>query len=206
MSDFVTKKADAIAALGISKRVFEKRVQPLLTKLKPARPARFLVDEIVQVKATPWLMQRAGGRPSQAWSLRAPRGNRALYYVRFRFEGKDYELSTGERAPEAAEAAASAIYERKTNPPRLDGPGVYAVRAGKFIKVGKSSTNMLRRLFTIQTSQAEEIEVIGIISTNPDDEKRAHAALDCYHVRGEWFEGGLLASDAVEWLCTRGLP
>lgn len=57
-------------------------------------------------------------RPSEGWKLRPPRDACGSYTVRFRWDGTDYEKSTGEREPERAADEAARIYARIISSPK----------------------------------------------------------------------------------------
>ncbi len=57
-------------------------------------------------------------RPSEGWKLRPPRDQCGSYTVRFRWDGQDYERSTGEREPERAAEEAARIYARVVASPK----------------------------------------------------------------------------------------
>lgn len=56
-------------------------------------------------------------RPSQGWKLRPPRDACGSYTVRFRWDGRDREISTGTTDPERAAREAARIYAREVSIP-----------------------------------------------------------------------------------------
>ena len=65
--------------------------------------------------------------------------------------------------------------------------GVYAIKAGDFVKIGKTE-NVNDRLKQIQTGSPIQLEFLGMLSPNPADESSFHNRFKHLHVRGEWFQ------------------
>lgn len=63
---------------------------------------------------------------------------------------------------------------------------VYFVRAGEAIKIG-FSTNTPSRIASLQTSNAEQLELLGSIPGTPEDERELHERFCHFRIRGEWF-------------------
>ena len=68
---------------------------------------------------------------------------------------------------------------------------VYYVTDGTFVKVGYT-TNLAKRLATLQTGNARKLEVLKVIPFSTaleayQCEQRIHKSLSRYNVRGEWF-------------------
>jgi hypothetical protein len=106
----------------------------------------------------------------------------SVYWTRHPFTNK--RVSTGCRTVEAAQAWKLALFGVEA----VDRPGVYAVEAGGFLKVGKTTNSIRRRMRAIQTSQAHHCKLVAIVSFRPQDERAAHEALAKFHVRGEWYQ------------------
>jgi hypothetical protein len=69
---------------------------------------------------------------------------------------------------------------------------VYYVTDGTFVKVGYT-TNLAKRLATLQTGNARKLEVLKVIQFSTaleayKCEQRIHKSLTRYNVRGEWFD------------------
>lgn len=101
--------------------------------------------------------------------------------------------------------AAAADCQRETDRKSLEHPGVYAIRAGKFIKIGKAARSIRERLRNLQIGQPYEIELIGVLSDDPADEPAAHAAMRGFHVRGEWYELSEKSLAVVERMIVHGV-
>lgn len=67
------------------------------------------------------------------------------------------------------------------------GPGVYAIRAGEFVKIGRSA-NVADRLSELQAANPTKLELVALLSENPADEATFHRKLARHRVRGEWFQ------------------
>ena len=67
---------------------------------------------------------------------------------------------------------------------------VYFARSGECgpIKIGYSSTDVLRRLATLQTGHWELIRLVGVMIGCPKDETDLHKRFSKYRLMGEWFE------------------
>lgn len=61
----------------------------------------------------------------------------------------------------------------------------YFIQGGDYIKVGKTQDGLQRRVGAIQSSNPEEIEIIGWVKGDVEDAFLAH--FDRYQARGEWF-------------------
>jgi hypothetical protein len=166
---------------------------------------RFTRSSVEQVLTLRFRRNR-GGRPNGGWKLRPPRGNVRAFVVRFRHRGRDYELSTKTADLGVAERRAAELFARVTSPPSIEGPGVYAVQSGRFFKIGMSRKNMFERLEQIQRAHAEELVVLGVLSGNPNDERRAQALFAAFHARGEWFEFTPATARLVRELVDFGFP
>ncbi len=64
---------------------------------------------------------------------------------------------------------------------------VYFISDGKYIKIGKSAKPM-KRLEQLQTSNARELKLLGIIPGSSVKENELHSMFNNLHVRGEWFK------------------
>ncbi len=64
--------------------------------------------------------------------------------------------------------------------------GVYFVRAGDFVKVGRAD-NVRTRLTSIQCHQPVDIVLLAVHLGHGDEEADYHALFARFHVRGEWF-------------------
>jgi hypothetical protein len=65
---------------------------------------------------------------------------------------------------------------------------VYFIQAGKRgdIKIGYS-TNIKKRISTLQTAMAEKIKLLGYITGNSTTEKELHYTFRILRKKGEWF-------------------
>lgn len=124
------------------------------------------------------------GRPAGEPQLRLR--SDGLYTVRFTHRGRRYELSTRTRDAGEAPVVARSIYERIAHPRELAVPGVYALLDGAYVKIGKASRSIRDRARNLQTGHPVPL-TIRMLSRNPKDEARIHAALAPHRVRGEWF-------------------
>lgn len=64
--------------------------------------------------------------------------------------------------------------------------GVYAIQAGRHVKIGKS-VNIADRLSTLQTAHPEPLHFLGMLSPEPEEERWFHRKLGKYRAHGEWF-------------------
>lgn len=111
--------------------------------------------------------------------------------------GKLWRFRASELRDDETTALAQAYY--------LDRPGVCAFRAGDHFKIGRSFVSIRRRLSSLQTGQAHQLELLGIVSGDPEDEARVHRALAEFHVRGEWFMATEPALAALGALIANGV-
>lgn len=73
-------------------------------------------------------------------------------------------------------------------------PGVYAIRSGHYVKIGRA-TNIRRRLLQIQSAHPEEVTLLAVLSEHESDESYFHREFVLHRHRGEWFriEGSVRA-------------
>lgn len=71
----------------------------------------------------------------------------------------------------------------------LSRPGVYAMVAGQYVKIGKA-TNILQRRRELQTGNAERLECLAILSENPNHESSWHNRFSHLRKDREWFHFG----------------
>lgn len=139
-----------------------------------------------------WLRVRAG-LPSQKSrrSSRKPRLRQrvpgATFSVRLWHADKERELSTQTADRAEAQAFADRLFARVNAPPSADDPGVYALRAGPHIKIGRSDVSIKQRIGQLQTGQALKLELLGVLSSDPEDENKYHEVFAPFRERGEWF-------------------
>jgi hypothetical protein len=65
-------------------------------------------------------------------------------------------------------------------------PVVYAILAGEFIKIGRTS-NLPKRLSQIQNGNPHFLEVIAAWRGDAKEERRLHQKLSAHRASGEWF-------------------
>jgi hypothetical protein len=90
---------------------------------------------------------------------------------------------------------------------------VYFVQSGCFVKIG-FTTNLSKRIASLQTSATERLELIGSVKCTADRERLYHTNFGRYRLRGEWFkiEGELATflqvrfGGAHAWPCRRVGP
>jgi hypothetical protein len=67
--------------------------------------------------------------------------------------------------------------------------GVYAIRgASGYIKIGRADKNIATRMAGLQTSQPETLELVAVLSFDPNDERKFHEMFKRCRRRGEWFK------------------
>lgn len=144
------------------------------------------------------------GRPRKLWYLKRCTG---IYSVCFRDNaGRERQISTRQTDEVSAELEAVNIVAqyrtqlRYAKPRRLfrvigkvgirpwpDVPGVYAVAGiAGFVKIGRAKS-IARRLINIQSDCPVEVQLLAVLSTDPNDEERFHEMFAFERVRGEWF-------------------
>lgn len=83
-----------------------------------------------------------------------------------------------------------------------DAKGVYCVRSGEFVKIGKTIVGVGRRLRGLQTGNPEAVELLGMLSDNPAHEAKFHQRFAEYRSHGEWFK---IDGDLKEFLVRQRL-
>ena len=144
---------------------------------------------------------RTAGRPRQPPSIRMRGRN---YAVRFTLNGRQLEYSTGTADRERALEIAANIWSRIQEDPWEFGPGVYAIAAGPHFKIGRTSRSIHERLLSLQTGQPHALTLLGVLSSNPDDEQRLAKLFARFRVRGEWYERNAQSERLIRKVC-RGL-
>lgn len=71
--------------------------------------------------------------------------------------------------------------------PAPSGPGVYAIRSGDFVKIGRSA-NIKTRLAELQAAHPTALRLVAVLSRDPAEEPQFHRRLQRFRVRGEWFQ------------------
>lgn len=74
---------------------------------------------------------------------------------------------------------------------------VYFLKAGNFIKIGKSTGSPAGRVFELQTGCPFPIEVIGYIPGGYELERKLHKSFAMCHAHGEWFHAKRELTDYV---------
>lgn len=133
---------------------------------------------------------------------RTPGGN---WYVRFTIRGKDRELGTGAKDYDTARSIGYGLWWRSQQELTENGPGVYVVIADDMMKIGRSTRPIRDRIREMQTAHAEPLELLCVLSTDPDDEKAAQARLGAFRVRGEWFRACYSSLRIVEHMVDHGV-
>jgi hypothetical protein len=64
--------------------------------------------------------------------------------------------------------------------------GVYFVRIGEFVKIGKAR-NVSERLHGLQTAHPQELQLLAVATGGVKEEQEYHERFMPLHVRGEWF-------------------
>ena len=74
----------------------------------------------------------------------------------------------------------------------MEKTNIYFIKRDNEIKIGRS-TDIIRRLDELQIASAVELRVLYTIK-NVDEsfEKHIHSICTIFHIRGEWFEMGVL--------------
>jgi hypothetical protein len=80
---------------------------------------------------------------------------------------------------------------KKITNPRVPSPLVYAVKAGDYVKIGRSN-NFETRLQALDISSPIKVIPIALFVFDSDEitlevEKKLHSVFENYHVRYEWF-------------------
>ena len=69
---------------------------------------------------------------------------------------------------------------------------VYFIKSGDEIKIGRSK-DVLRRLDELQTANSNVLRILYTIKNVPENfEEHVHSICSAFHIRGEWFEKGVL--------------
>lgn len=97
------------------------------------------------------------------------------------------------------QAVAETIFEWFKNPVIQciyppESPGVYCVSYAALphlVKVGRSS-NIAKRLKSLETGAPGGVVLRAILSADPDDESAFHSRFERHHFDGEWFHADLL--------------
>ncbi|TPM27754.1 GIY-YIG nuclease family protein [Mesorhizobium sp. B2-2-2] len=102
----------------------------------------------------------------------------------------------------AAEEARRASYVPPPVPKRPSPPAehghVYFMKAGKAVKIGRS-TNLRSRFKSLQTGSAIDARIVKILPGGKRREKEFHKRFAEYRLRGEWFNYAARSLDI--WRC-----
>ncbi len=173
-------RTESAARCRVSLSAFDAHVRPALTPRRVGRRVLFLeadvaaahVGRVAQPRVTrPTLRQTPGG----TWN------------ARYSVNGRRREVSLETRDAFEARVLAVRMYERLSQLRKIDGPGVYLIRCGKLMKIGRASKSIEQRRSALQTSSPQRLELVAVLSTDPDDERAFHAALSAHRSHGEWF-------------------
>lgn len=74
---------------------------------------------------------------------------------------------------------------------------VYFIHGGDRIKIGFSH-NPMTRLKELQTSTADDLQLLGAIPGDEQQEKALHAQFKGLHIRGEWFRAD---PELITYIC-----
>lgn len=151
-------------------------------------------------------------RPNKGPQLRPNPKKDGIFYI-FWTERREHrtvsrERSTHTRNLEEAERFMEgwrpSVQRVKRSKKRVVGL-IYFVRTPRAIKVGFAKS-LARRLADLQTSNAEELTVLGAIEGNYETEKAILLHLSEYRIRGEWFRDVPPVVDYIQGLITeRGI-
>lgn len=133
-----------------------------------------------------------------------------IWSVRFRHNGRRFELSTKSRDQREAERIGRWLYEQTVTSrcvrraamrpatitralghspifPWPETRGVYCacVFTG-YVKIGRAN-NIANRMTAFQTHTPEDVKLLAVLSENPLDERAFHLRFAAWRVRGEWF-------------------
>ena len=80
---------------------------------------------------------------------------------------------------------------------------LYIISDGTNFKIGVSKNDVKKRLKNLQTSNANELEIVFEIYTDKykDLEKHLHASFESFQIRGEWFSLGTSEIKKVKSIC-----
>ena len=186
MSEPLITRREAAQVCGVSEDAFVKTYEPAAGSIRIGRCVRFRPEDVRLAKeAVPLARALVRKDPPQPKFRR--RSESGIWYVRFARRGRTHEYSTGEVDIEKARVVGLGIWFRAHQELTEEGPGVYVVRSGASMKVGRSTRAIRLRVNELQIAQPEPLELLAILSANPDDEKAAHARLAPFHERGEWY-------------------
>lgn len=105
-------------------------------------------------------------------------------------------LVTGEEPSLLLGACGPDVVPISTAPTAPTARGVYAVRYGQHIKVGRAE-NIRQRLSGLQCAIPEHLSFVGVLSWDPDDEDKFHRQFAHLRSRGEWFRADEIIYQAV---------
>jgi hypothetical protein len=90
---------------------------------------------------------------------------------------------------EASEAEADASHEVALSNYRWREGFIYFIRSHRMgaIKIG-FATDVEKRMRSLKTAIAGDIELLGTVAGNVDDERALHDRFSAYRISGEWFE------------------
>ena len=78
-------------------------------------------------------------------------------------------------------------------------PGVYCVGNGLAAKIGKSWNAVRERMSEGQVWSPVELQLMAVLSEDPEDERAIHEYLRGSHIRGEWFYLSSETLELIEW-------
>ncbi len=70
----------------------------------------------------------------------------------------------------------------------IEGPGIYVVGYGRFVKIGLSSTSIKNRIASLQTSVPHKLTVYACLTGQLIEEAALHRRFTKYRLHGEWFK------------------
>jgi len=79
---------------------------------------------------------------------------------------------------------------------------IYAVRAGDFIKVGFTKSDVSERIAKLQTGCPLSLELVATGPGGRYMERGLHDVLKSFHVHGEWFRAEPLVLEIIQKFCT----
>lgn len=85
---------------------------------------------------------------------------------------------------------------------------IYFIQAGKKgpIKIGFTEKPVEERLYSLQTSSAEQLFVLGTIEGTKKEEYLIHQKYHIYQIRNEWFRPGEELINFINYNCGGGEP
>lgn len=75
--------------------------------------------------------------------------------------------------------------------------------SGKYVKIGYTDSGLKERLYNIQISNAEKLQVLGVMRGYAKTENELHKKFEHLRVNGEWFELNSDLLDFIEEKCAK---